>query len=317
MPPMNELLVATRAVNMGASVLLVGIIAFVYCVALPVRGRQGGRFADRVERPIRRLAALSLALVFVSALAWLWLETANMTGRSLPSALTPDSWEAVLAKTGFSRAWKIRLGAILVSAAGLLGVRFFVSLRRVLEAAFSIAVTVVLTALAWAGHAVATSSPLVSLPADALHLLAAGTWVGGLLPLAIFLRRSRDVPELAAATPAVVQRFSAMSLASVGVLTATGFVNSWFHVGSWHGLIGTTYGRLLLIKLACFVVMLAIGGGNLWRYKQQIAASESSTGDAARLRRHLRRRVVIELALGTAILLVVAVLGVTPPARRW
>ena len=69
---------------------------------------------------------------------------------------------------------------------------------------------------------------------DAAHLLAAGAWLGGLLPLGFVLLVSRGAMEPARPMdldPALL-RFSGMGYVAVATLLGTGFVNSWFLVGA-------------------------------------------------------------------------------------
>ena len=57
--------------------------------------------------------------------------------------------------------------------------------------------------------------------------------------------------------------FSTVAAVAVGVLIFTGSYLSFLHVGSWTALIGTTYGRALLLKLALAGVAMLMGGYNL------------------------------------------------------
>ena len=97
--------------------------------------------------------------------------------------------------------------------------------------------------------------------ADAVHLLASGVWLGGLIPLALLLRecnRKNDAAELAVAREAT-RRFSTLALASVIVLICTGLNNAWNLVGGFAPLFGTHDGKLMLVKLGLLVPLLAIG----------------------------------------------------------
>jgi len=106
-----------------------------------------------------------------------------------------------------------------------------------------------------------------------------------------------------------------MSLIAVPILAATGMVNSFFLVGSFSAFTGTPYGRLLLIKLSLFLAMLFLGAWNLLFLKPKIAppAAQDAT-DAIQAARSLQQSVLLELFLGTLIVLVVALLGITEPA---
>src|SRR5262249_16799227 len=148
------------------------------------------------------------------------------------------------------------------------------------------------------------------------HLLAAGTWVGALLPLAALPRCSVAEAGADARPYAVIaaRRLSRMALLAVVVLAATGLVNAWTFVGSVGGLLGTPYGRLLLIKLSVLAPILALAIANRRRLLPALS------GDAVTVGRPALRRpagfVSIEAVLALALLAVVAAMGVTAPARH-
>jgi putative copper export protein len=118
-----------------------------------------------------------------------------------------------------------------------------------------------MSSLAWAGHggASAGQAGVFQVVADALHLAAAGAWIGGLLPFALVMAcalRTRSEAWNWVAVD-VTRRFSAFAAIVVGVLLLTGLSNTWFLVGSLARLVGTTYGQLLLLKIALVIAMVA------------------------------------------------------------
>ncbi len=98
--------------------------------------------------------------------------------------------------------------------------------------------------------------------ADAVHLLAAGVWLGGLLPLGMVVVSSRAKQLSNDDAVLVLSRFSGMAYLAVAALVAFGLLNGWFLVGSLSALIGTTYGELLLLKLGLFGLMLCLAASN-------------------------------------------------------
>ncbi|MFE2880743.1 copper resistance CopC/CopD family protein [Streptomyces roseus] len=108
----------------------------------------------------------------------------------------------------------------------------------------------------WAAaeHASAGLQVALAVPVAALHLLAMGVWLGGLVTLLLLLRRrgagSQDVPA------AAIGRFSALAFGAVAVLVGTGVYQSWRQVGSWEALSTTPYGKVLLVKTAAVVLVL-------------------------------------------------------------
>lgn len=111
-------------------------------------------------------------------------------------------------------------------------------------------------ALTWAAaeHASAGIQVPLAVPVAVLHLLAMGVWLGGLITLVVLLRHrgpgSRDVPASA------IGRFSTLAFSAVAVLVATGVYQSWRQVGSWEALSTTSYGRILIVKIAAVVLVL-------------------------------------------------------------
>ncbi|MFJ5996740.1 copper resistance protein CopC [Streptomyces sp. NPDC092370] len=122
-------------------------------------------------------------------------------------------------------------------------------------------------ALTWAAaeHASAGIQVPLAMTSSVLHLLATGVWLGGLVALLLTLRRASD--DLAE----VVPRFSRIAFASVTVLAVTGLYQSWRGLGSLFALTNTSYGRLLLAKLAGVAVLLLVAGYSR-RWTQRLAA---------------------------------------------
>ncbi len=96
------------------------------------------------------------------------------------------------------------------------------------------------------GHTRAYEPVPLLVVTDVLHLAAGSVWLGGLVGLALTLPslagRARDAAE-------VLARFSAVAAGVLGLLVVSGTLLGWRIIGSWSGLFGTTYGRLLLIKV--------------------------------------------------------------------
>ena len=175
--------------------------------------------------------------------------------------------------------------------------------------------------LAWAGHGAATPGPfgVVHLLGDALHLVTAAFWPGALAPLATFLLlllKSRQVEAIGLAA-SVVRRFSASSLIAVAALALTGLLNGIFMVGSFQALVTSAYGRILVCKVVLFVAMIGFGAINLFLLKPRIEVilptAHFAQKNATRL---LLRNVLWEIGLGAVVILIVGLLGITPPPMR-
>ncbi|MEU9572231.1 copper resistance protein CopC [Streptomyces massasporeus] len=155
--------------------------------------------------------------------------------------------------------------------------------RRPLALAAGTALAAAL-ALTWAAaeHASAGIQVPLAMTSSVLHLLATGVWLGGLVALLLTLRRSsRDgladdrADGVADDMAAVVSRFSRIAFAAVTVLAVTGVYQSWRGLGSLSALSGTSYGRLLLAKLAGVIVLL-LAARYSRRWTARIAAPATS-----------------------------------------
>lgn len=169
-----------------------------------------------------------------------------------------------------------------------------------------------LLSLGLSGHAATGDLVPVALVADLVHVGAVGLWLGGLLVvLAVALPRAQP-DELRR----VVPRFSSIAFAAVAALVATGVFQSWRQVGGLDALTQTTYGHLLLAKLALFVVMVGFGYlGRRWVQRGYRNESVDVGADDAEVVAGYRRSIRVETALGIAILAVTALLVNAQPAR--
>ena len=104
-----------------------------------------------------------------------------------------------------------------------------------------------------------------------------------------------------------------MGYLAVTTILASGLVNSWFLVSPLTNLIETEYGRLLLIKVGLFAVMVGLAGVNRFFILPTLTNPVGIARSAISLRR-LRLHILLEQGLGLAIVLLVAFLGTMEPA---
>jgi putative copper export protein/mono/diheme cytochrome c family protein/peroxiredoxin len=323
---MTELSAATRFVHLTAAVLLLGGFTFSLSIARPAfqaaaapAALSGSFFAIQL-----RIARASLALLFISAVVGLWIQTASVSDPSLAASFSPESVKTLLTETQYGTVWIARmvLSGLLLA---LLLCEWFGWVNKdsfVFIAAGLVLSACLLMSLALSGHAAAADGSVLVLQVstDALHLAAAGVWLGGLVPLAILLqvaRRRIDPLALLIAAHAT-QRFSRLGLVGVGALVVSGACNAWFLVGTIPALVGTPYGRLLLLKIALLFPLLAVASVNLLQLRPRLlaAAVRERQKTVSQLLAKLKRNVIVEVSLGLVVLSIVGALGVTPPARH-
>jgi putative copper resistance protein D len=312
--------VAVRTTQLASLVTLAGAFAFLVLVARPAAlaaGAAGRAALPLLDRRILVLARLALGVALAAGLLDLWRQIAVATGAGLWEALEPREGLAVLLDTRYGLVWLARhallvlLGVLVLLARGHEDPTDWLALRGQ-GLGFSAAS---LALGAAAGHAASAEAGAPAVALDALHLVAAAVWGGALVPLALGLAWARRLPPPAATQVAATAaaRFSAVGLAAVGTLAASGIALAWQQVGGIPGLLGTPYGRWLGAKLALFGALVVVAAGNHLVWRRRLAAGGAAAAGAAV---RLRRRVLGEAALVGAILAIVAVLGLTTPARH-
>jgi putative copper resistance protein D len=227
----------------------------------------------------------------LSWLAWLAVDTVAISG-------DPQAWDSmatigkVLHHTEFGHIWQWRVGilAALAGFAGLRGNRIVMPL-----AVLSIAT------LAGIGHGAMGigNGVWVHLGNQAIHILSASVWVGGLMALLQVIRQQPETVSCA------LGRFSLMGMGTVLLIVATGLVNAWFLVGSAHALLHTAYGHVLMVKVSFFLGMIGLALFNRLIMMPRLARG-TRTGTSLRL---LFRSVAVEQALAILVVASVSILG--------
>lgn len=294
-------MVAVRAVHFAATATAAGALVFRSVVdpVLPA----AGQLKVVIDARIRRLAWISLAIALGSGVLWLLVQTSSMSGQ----AVTPGEVAAVIGDTQFGFVSVVRLALAVLLAVGLACDRWQPARWLALGSAVCL-----IAAIAWTGHAASTPYALgyLHLAADALHLLGAAAWTGGLISLALVLHVLGGHPAEPELKLDVVRRFSALGMVSVATLVISGIINSWILVGSIHALLVTDYGWILMLKLAAFLVMVTLAAINRLWLTPRLATGEGET------HRALTRNTVAEIALAVLIFVIVGLLGTQHPAAH-
>ena len=261
---------------------------------------------SRVRGPLWAVLALASALLALTALAGIGLEGAKATGLGLDAAVRPSLVRDVL-DTRFGEVWLVRavLAAVLALVA-LLAARRSRESRVLVWSAVALGAVIAATP-ALSGHARADGTLAVA--SDWAHVLAGSAWAGGLAFLLVAL--SRGGGERWGIAARSVPRFSALAVAAIALLLVAGVVNGLYEVGSWSGLWETTYGRLLLVKVALVVPILGLGVFN-----NRVSTPRLRDGVTSALE---RRRFLVstgaELVIALVVVGVTAALVAEPPAK--
>ena len=157
---------------------------------------------------------------------------------------------------------------------------------------------------AYGGHAATTSPAWFSETADALHLLSVITWLGGLSMLVIAVFPRRDPAELRR----VLGVYSNVALTAVVLIVSTGGYAAWRGTGSVDAIFDTTYGLLIIGKIALLTGIVAVAYGA----RRLLPAVD---GPDELVVERLRRSVWVETVVAFCVLILAAVLVGEPRGR--
>jgi putative copper export protein len=240
---------------------------------------------DTLRYRLTRLWWVSGLVVLLAGVAWFTIQSAIIADADTLSDVL-DALPVVAMHTRYGNTVLVRLVLVLVAT-----ILAFPSRRGMTEARYlTLGVTAIALGLqGMIGHAGATAGKIGDglVLSESLHLLAAGIWLGALLPLWISLR------ALAPAQAALVcERFTPIGLACVLVLAGTGFAQGLALIGSLPALFGTQYGHFAALKITLFVAALVLAALNRLWLTDRLAAG------GTRARRHLQVSICIETCLG-------------------
>jgi putative copper export protein len=147
---------------------------------------------------------------------------------------------------------------------------------------------------------------------NAVHILAASTWLGTLLVLTIIgirgvIRRGPPGTQRAELVCDLVNSFSPLALTAATFVALTGLTTAWMHLKRISSLWTTGYGMTLIVKLIFVSIVVSLGAWN-WR---RVRPSLGGEGTEERI----RRSATMELTFGAVVLICTAVLVTLPSPR--
>ena len=207
----------------------------------------------------RRLAWTGWGLLFGGTLVALLLQAPYSTGGSLTDVSGSDVLNTL--QSGVGKALAFRLGCLI--AGTVVVARITRAVEMTLSDKIVACMLAVATLLTWpfAGHAVASPAPLLSVPSDALHVAAMSIWLGGLVMLLRYLLPRANEAELGAIMPI----WSRWAMYAVVALAFTGTIQALLELGSFGALVTTLYGQLVVAKIIGLgLVVLAASFARSW-----------------------------------------------------
>lgn len=253
-----------------------------------------------LHRALRRIVRGGTACALVTGIAWLITESAviadtDTIGNTL--AAVP----VVALQTQYGQWFTCRCVLLLILLLTPLTRRTGLAIAAVLAG----------TALAvqpMVGHAgaIGGTAGIELIASEMLHLLAAGAWLGGLLPLFIAVT---ILPYDDAAT--ACRAFTPIGLSSVLILGGTAIVQVTELMGGLSGLFGTTYGHVALIKVAIFLALLILAALNRLILTEHLAQNTAGV-----TQRHMRLSIAAEMLLGSAVIVTASFLASLMPGTH-
>ena len=288
-----------RGFHLVALASLFGTLVSLAVVA-PAGLREAGPAATPARARLVTLARWSIRLALALGIGWMLAETATIAGADSVGS-TVAALGTVLRETRFGHLILLRLLLLLLTVPflGRRGWRLVAGL--VLSGA-------ALGMQGFMGHAGATGGSIgdMLLASEAVHLLAAGAWLGGLLPLFVL---AGVLPPAAAAS--ACEHFTPVGLGAVVAIACTAAIQAWQLIGSLAALFGTAYGHMALLKLAIFFVLLVLACINRLVLTNRLRDPERPV-----TRTLLRRSIGAEMVLGAAVIVVAAFLASGMPATH-
>jgi copper transport protein len=304
-----------RALTFIGQAVIAGAVAFRWLVWRPAL--KSAQLADTVDQQslplIKRVLIVALAVAGAGALFMLLAQAGSSGG-------TIGDWLG----TRVGRIWLGRVATLIAIGVLLDDIAACARAATARGSRFGTIASIwlpgqLLFLTTLTSHSAAVSTPpIVPFAADFMHLIATSIWVGGLALMAFVVPRvvqTLNAEDRSWLWLRTVVNFSTIAAVAVGVLIITGSYLSFLHIGSWTALIGTAYGRTLLLKLALAGVAMLVGGYNLIVIKPQLDRAIDQPELGPRLQRRFRRTVLIEATVGLLVLASAGALTALPRSK--
>jgi copper transport protein len=281
----------------GQTIVLGGVIA---SIAIWSTGQT--RFKEQIaliessfKAKYSKVIGLGIIAVFASNFIMLGVQTWRLETSPLD-----------IIETTFGSTWLTRMILTII----LIGIWFWIERKNQISIKTQLPMLVFALALiattTMMGHGASTEmAPPIIL--DYIHNLLSSIWIGGVIFLGFVVLPSitkLDGTVRDKITISLIPRFSAMIIIALGILIITGPTLLWFLDSNVSSLTDSTYGKLIMLKIAIASLMIAFGGFYQIRFIQQAKKDLKSTAVFKKLKIPLR----FEAGLGIALLAVVALL---------
>ena len=212
-------------------------------------------------------------------------------------------------QTTFGTTWLFRMSVTII----LLGIWFWMDrkkqITRVNQIPMLILSLVLIGTTTMIGHG-AASEQMSAVVLDYVHNLVAAIWIGGILFFVFALLPTfskLDAAKREKMSLVMIPRFSIAFVIAVGVVIITGPTLMWLLESNVDLIVESTYGKLIMAKIAIAAVMVGLGG--FFQFILQKSGEKAINSKSLSIHRRLRGSLKVDAALGVLLLGVVALLA--------
>jgi copper transport protein len=276
--------------SVGAALAVARAVAFI-AVAVLIGGLLHSNGRNESTPRTRRVLLVAGILALLASVAALALSAPYGSGAGWGDVFSGQAWRDLFhSRSGWT--WLLRIAM----TARLVALTRRAKADRTLWAGAVAAAMVLYGAEAWSGHGATGRWVQFAFLLTVVHLGAVSAWFGGLVVLLTHAGES----DLAARA----RRFSSIALISVGVITVSGVVQGWRQLGSVDALTSSTYGKLLIAKVAVVAAMLVAA-----MYARLSINDIDDDGGSSRM----RNPIATEVLLGIGVFAFTSMLVVAQP----
>jgi copper resistance protein D len=283
--------IVIEGLTIAAQSIALGGVLFIALLMRPLVSRLGSA-GQGIERTCISIAAWS-------ALAVVLCEAVSVTLQCAVLVSTVDLSIADALHANFVVAELVK-----ASAAGLIALTLFALGQRAPVMPLLALAAIELAAATLTTHAEARldhRTPLLLV--EFLHQFGAALWIGGIPCFVVALNRVQN----AQSWRLIGARFSRMSMAGVACIVVSGLTMSLGYIGDWQAFYGTAFGVMVGAKIAMFLMLIGLGGGNFLLIERLRARPSMPVT-------RLKRYAEVEIGIGVAIFFAAASLTSVPPA---
>jgi putative copper export protein len=277
MSTVDIVVIAVRALSFVAALQAAGVPLFLWLFGDDLRNSAA---------PIAAAAGRTALIALLATAAYQIFEPMRLAGTV--SGVVDGSLQAALLASSVGAATAVRLFGLALVAIGAL------KPSRTGAAVALIGSALIAGSFAFTGHTATSDQRWLLAPLLLLHLLIVAFWFGSLWPL-LLVGRHEDLT----ANARIIERFSKLAVLVVPLIFVAGLGVAFVLLPNLAA-VSTSYGQLLLAKVAGFALLMGLAALNKWHLGPRIGA-----GSVAALG-SLRRCVVVEWWLIAGVLIATA-----------